>query len=56
MRQSDKVVITGRNLHVDDLVDIAEDSLGQVIYSSTAGGPAYYILHPQKGITICVFL
>ena len=21
-----------------------------------AGGPAYYVLHPQKGITICVFL
>ena len=20
------------------------------------GGPAYYVLHPQKGITICVFL
>ena len=21
----------------------------------TAGGPAYYVLHPQKGITICLF-
>ena len=21
-----------------------------------AGGPAYYVLHPQKGITICLFL
>ena len=20
-----------------------------------AGGPAYYVLHPQKGITICLF-
>jgi len=30
MRQNDKVVITGRKLNVDDLVDIAEDSLGQV--------------------------
>ena len=24
--------------------------------SSTTAGPAYYVLHPQKGITICVFL
>ena len=23
---------------------------------SLTGGPAYYVLHPQKGITICVFL
>ena len=21
-----------------------------------AGGPAYYVLHPQKGITICILL
>ena len=21
-----------------------------------AAGPAYYALHPQKGITICIFL
>ena len=28
------------------------------IYNCTpsAAGPAYYVLHPQKGITICVFL
>ena len=23
---------------------------------SKAAGPAYYVLHPQKGITICLFL
>ena len=22
----------------------------------SAAGPAYYVLHPQKGITICLFL
>ena len=22
----------------------------------TAGGPAYYVLHPQKGTPICLFL
>ena len=24
--------------------------------TASAGGPAYYVLHPQKGITICLFL
>ena len=24
--------------------------------AANAAGPAYYVLHPQKGITICVFL
>ena len=26
------------------------------IFNFIAGGPAYYVLHPQKGITICLFL
>ena len=25
-------------------------------FSNSTAGPAYYVLHPQKGITICVFL
>ena len=24
--------------------------------TANAAGPAYYVLHPQKGITICLFL
>ena len=28
----------------------------QDLGNAYAAGPAYYVLHPQKGITICVFL
>ena len=28
----------------------------QIKNNSTTGGPAYYVLHPQKGFTICLFL
>ena len=31
----------------------------EFLYESSryiAAGPAYYVLHPQKGITICLFL
>ena len=31
-----------------------EKGSGLSVYK--AAGPAYYVLHPQKGITICVFL
>ena len=47
MRHSDKVVITGRNLHVDDLVDISEDNLGQV-RGCTAGGKLIMYYTPKK--------
>ena len=26
-----------------------------VSFYHSAAGPAYYVLHPQKGITICLF-
>jgi len=30
--------------------------LTALLVSPFTGGPAYYVLHPQKGITICPFL
>ena len=32
-----------------------EKSCKNIQYEATAGGPAYYVLHLQKGITICLF-
>ena len=30
-------------------------ALGNSRYIYIAAGPAYYVVHPQKGITICLF-
>ena len=34
---------------IDEMVDISYN------YSPRAGEPAYYVLHPKKGITIFIF-
>ena len=31
------------------------DGLSRLLGGDIAGGPAYYVLHPQKGITIAFF-
>ena len=57
MRQDKKThQVWIRPMEKDCRVLVNGEAITEEVGPPSTGGPAYYVLHPQKGITICLFL